>query len=60
VVEDSDGRLADRYGMRRPQDAGPPVGYAVVDGKGRIRYRTLDPDVAHELREVRTIVAAVE
>lgn len=30
IVTDGDGRLADGYGMRRPRDGGPPVGYAVV------------------------------
>jgi hypothetical protein len=59
VVEDSDGRLAEAYGMRSPADEGPPVGYAVVDGQGRIRYRTLDPTVATELPEVATILAAL-
>ena len=59
VVEDSDGGLAGAYGMRAPSDGGPPVGYAVVDGQGRIRYRTLDPTVAAELPEVATILAAL-
>jgi hypothetical protein len=59
VVEDSDGGLAEAYGMRSPSDGGPPVGYAVVDGQGRIRYRTLDPTVAAELPEVATILAAL-
>jgi hypothetical protein len=60
VTGDPGGRLGARYGMRSPRDGGPPVGYAVVDGRGRIRYRTLDPDMADELPEVRTIVKAVE
>lgn len=51
--------LAEAYGMRSPSDGGPPVGYAVVDGQGRIRYRTLDPTVATELPEVATILAAL-
>lgn len=59
VVEDSDGGLAEAYGMRAPSDGGPPVGYAVVDGQGRIRYRTLDPTVAAQLPEVATILAAL-
>lgn len=59
VVADRDGALADAYGMRRPRDGGPPVGYAVVDGAGAIRYRTLDPEVADQLGEVGTIVAAL-
>jgi hypothetical protein len=59
VIEDPDGSLAEGYGMRSPIADGSPVGYAVVDDRGRIRYRTLDPAVITELGEVRTIVAAL-
>jgi hypothetical protein len=59
VVTDAGGQLAGGYGMRRPTDRGPPVGYAVVDRLGRIRYRTLDPDVVAGLHEVQTMVRAV-
>ncbi len=59
VVADADGAVADSYGMRRPRGGGPPVGYAVVDAAGAIRYRTLDPGVAGRLGEVRTIAAAL-
>ena len=59
VAADPDGRLAAAYRMRRPRDGGPPVGYAVVDVDGTIRYRTEDPGVADGLDEVLTIVDAV-
>ena len=59
MVGDADATVAHAYGMRRPNDGGPPVGYAVVDAAGAIRYRTLDPAVADQLREVATIVAAL-
>ena len=59
VVPDPEGDLAEAYGMRRPRDGGPPVGYAVVDAAGDIRYRTLDPAVVDRLDEVRTMVAAL-
>lgn len=59
VVVDPYVGLAEAYGMPLPSDGGPPVGYAVVDGQGRIRYRTLDPTVAAELPEVTTILAAL-
>lgn len=59
VVDDPEGAVADAYGMRRPRGGGRPVGYAVVDGAGNIRYRTLDPEVADQLDEVVTIVAAL-
>ena len=55
-VGDSDGRLAVSYHMRVPEDNGPPVGYAIVDRAGRVRYRTLDPDTAGHLDEVETMV----
>jgi hypothetical protein len=58
TLEDPGARLARAYGLRRPRDGGAPVGYAVVDRHGRIRYRTLDPTVADGLDEVGTIVAA--
>jgi len=57
VVRDRDRRLARAYGLREPRDHGPPVGYAVVDAHRRVRYRTLDPTDAQELREVETILA---
>ena len=59
LVGDPDGAVADAYGMRRPRGGGAPVGYAVVDAAGAIRYRTLDPQVADQLDEVVTIVGAL-
>ncbi len=59
VLADRGGRLADAYGLRAPTDRGAPVGYAVVDEAGRIRYRTLDPEVDDLLGEVDTILRAV-
>jgi hypothetical protein len=58
VVADVPGRLAAGFAMRRPRDRGPPVGYAIVDRVGDIRYRTLDPSVVTGLREVETMVEA--
>ena len=60
TVADPAARLARAYGLHRPRAGAASVGYAVVDGHGRIRYRTLDPTVADHLGEVRTIVGAVE
>ncbi len=59
VVGDPAGAVIEAYGMRRPRGGGRPVGYAVVDAAGAIRYRTLDPEVADQLGEVDTIVAAL-
>ncbi len=58
VVADPHARLADSYGLRAPQGGGAPAGYAVVDGVGMIRYRTLDPEVTDLLDEVETILRA--
>lgn len=59
VAVDRSGEYADAIGMRRPRDGGHPVGYAVIDSRGRVRYRTLDPEVDDGLAEVTTIVKAV-
>jgi hypothetical protein len=58
VVADPAGAHARRFGLNTPRDGGPPVGYAVVDSGGRLRYRTLDPHVADSLDEVATMVDA--
>jgi len=59
LVDDPNDELAATFGLREPNDGGPPVGYAVVDSDGRVRYRTLDPHAADDLEEVTTIVTAV-
>jgi len=59
TVNDPTARLAAAHGLRRPKAGGPPVGYAIVDSRGQIRYRTLDPGVAAELGEVATILRAI-
>ncbi|MDE0805393.1 MAG: hypothetical protein OSA99_19005 [Acidimicrobiales bacterium] len=51
--------LADRFGMRQPRSGGAPVGYAVVDEDGMIRYRTLDPAITSLIDEVATILGAL-
>lgn len=59
ALEDPSGAAARAYGLRHPRDDATPVGYAVVDGQGRIRYRTLDPTIAQELDEVDTMLGAL-
>jgi len=54
-----DGALAGRFGMPTPVDRGPPVGYAIIDGAGQIRYRTIDPNMAGRLDEVATLLDAI-
>ncbi|MGQ0717428.1 MAG: hypothetical protein ACT4NP_08945 [Pseudonocardiales bacterium] len=58
VIADPAGRIAEGYGMRTPIDGGPPVGYAVVDATGSIRYRTLAPEIS-ELQEVSVMLGAL-
>ena len=50
---------AARYGLAKPRDGGAPLGYAIVDGEGRIRYRTLDPHAPSLLAEVATMLRAL-
>ena len=59
TLEDPSGAAARAYGLHDPRDGATPVGYAVVDAQGRIRYRTLDPTMAEELDEVDTVVGAL-
>ncbi len=59
VLVDPEGRTAAAYGMRVPADGGPPVGYAVVDGRAKVRYRTLDPHPAAHSGEIMTVLDAL-
>lgn len=59
MVADGDGRLADGYGMRRPRDGGPPVGYAVVGRDRTVRFRTEDPGVGKSVDEILVMVEAL-
>lgn len=58
IILDNNARLAHAYKLHRPNDGGYPVGYAVVDSKGQVRYPTLDPNYLRLLDEVQTIVKA--
>lgn len=46
------------YGLPPTRSGDAPVGYAVVDSQGHLRYRTLDPTVADNLAEVDTVLRA--
>lgn len=45
-------------GLPRPRDGRAPVGYAILDAVGRVRYATLDPNSADHLSEVETMLRA--
>lgn len=59
IVVDPPSRLAREYGLPAPREGEDRVGYAIADGDGNIRYRTLDPVVASDLSEVDTMLAAI-
>lgn len=58
VGSDLTGAVARTFGMPVPRDGGPPVGYAIIDTKFRVRYTTLDPGVLDHLDEVATMIEA--
>ncbi len=60
VIVDRQDRLARAYGLPQTRERQTQVGYAVVDGDGQIRYRTLDPVIAGDLSEVNTVLRAIE
>jgi hypothetical protein len=49
---DSDESIAKKYHFDTPTDGGYPVGYVIIDSKGIIRYRTLDPNYMHNADEI--------
>lgn len=51
--------LRDAVGMRRPNDGGEPVGYAIVDWSRRVRYATLDPGYLDHAAEVALLTAGL-
>lgn len=51
--------LRDAVGMRRPNDGGQPVCYAIVDRTRRVRYATLDPACLDHPSEVELLTAAL-
>ncbi len=60
IAFDASGQIAHTYRMPVPRDGGPPVGYAILDAAGRLRYATLDPGLAGRLRKVRSMVRALQ
>jgi len=61
VVSDRDGQLARAYELNTPSDRGYPVGYALVDSAGFLRYKTLDPHCVGmgQNYEVKALVRAI-
>lgn len=59
VIDDASGAVRRACRMRDTRDGGYPVGFAVVDAAGHLRYRTLDPGMTRRWFELRTMVRAV-
>lgn len=51
----NDPRIAASYGLLSPYDRVGP-GYALVDSRGQVRYRTFDSQPALHAREIRILV----
>jgi hypothetical protein len=59
AVGDPDRRIAQAVGMAEPKDGGTPIGYAVVDDGGLVRYATIDPRWPDHGDEIGLIAEAV-
>jgi hypothetical protein len=59
VVFDPTGSLAESFGLNRPIDGGAPVGYVLVDSRGYIRFRTLDPGFGQHAWEIKLLLADI-
>lgn len=59
IVADARGRVADAVGLDRPKDGGAPIGYAVIDSGGRVRYATIDPTWTRHGFEIDRITRAL-
>jgi hypothetical protein len=55
-VSDGDGSLATAAGLHRPIDGGYPVGYALIDSDGYLRFRTLDPGFEQRSWEIKLLL----
>lgn len=49
---DSNEVIANKFHFDSPTDGGYPIGYVIIDSKGFIRYRTLDPLYMHHGDEI--------
>jgi hypothetical protein len=55
-VTDADGSLVRAVGLHRPIDGGYPVGYALIDSDGFLRFRTLDPGFGQRAWEIKLLL----
>ncbi len=54
----ADRQVAHAYALVGPDGAAGP-GYAVVDSRGQVRYRTFDPGLSRHGEEIRVLLKAV-
>lgn len=57
ILADHDEAIARAFDLRKPVDGGYPVGYALVDSSGFIRFRTLDPGYDKRAWEIRLLLS---
>ncbi len=58
VQRSADPRVARAYGLQRADGSIGP-GYAIVDGQGRVRYRTFDPGLDDHEQEIEILLDGV-
>ena len=56
IATDADSSLATAAGLHRPIDGGYPVGYALIDSDGYLRFRTLDPGFEQRAWEIKLLL----
>ena len=56
IATDADGSLATAAGLHRPIDGGYPMGYALIDSDGYLRFRTLDPGFEQRAWEINLLL----
>ena len=59
VLEDRPGSVAAAVGIDKPKDGGPPIGFALIDRRARVRHATLDPDYAEHGFEIMVLGGAI-
>lgn len=59
-LADPQGNLARSFHLDAPRDGGYPIGYVIIDTKGNIRYRTLDPEYMLHGADIEVLLKDVE
>lgn len=59
VIRNDDPEIADQYALKRTNGQIGP-GYAVIDSRGFVRYRTYDTAIHEHAREINRLVAGLK